>query len=118
MEVLVCGGRNYSDKLKVFKTLYQIDAAIGISTVITGGCTGADTLAGLWAQENTKVLTVVPADWALHGRKAGPIRNEKLLDLRPDLVVAFPGGRGTEDMVKKAIKQGVSVRIVDEEFKV
>jgi ABC-type Fe3+-hydroxamate transport system substrate-binding protein len=117
MKIIVCGGRTYANKLQVFKTLYQIDKANGIDNVITGGCAGADSLAGLWAEENQKVLTVIPADWKDYGRKAGPLRNLRMLEEKPDLVVAFPGGKGTEDMVKKAIKQGISVRIVDEEMK-
>jgi hypothetical protein len=44
-----------------------------------------------------------PANWKVYGRAAGPIRNMKmLLEGKPDLVVAFPGGIGTADMVKKA----------------
>jgi hypothetical protein len=42
------------------------------------------------------------ADWQL-GRKAGPIRNQRMLDEgRPELVIAFPGGRGTSDMTARA----------------
>jgi hypothetical protein len=51
----------------------------------------------------------VMADWSI-GRKAGPIRNQRMLDEHaPDLVVAFPGGRGTADMVRRARKSGVEV---------
>ncbi|MEM9912925.1 MAG: hypothetical protein AAF922_19365 [Pseudomonadota bacterium] len=44
------------------------------------------------------------------GRAAGPIRNKEMLDEGcPDLVVAFPGGRGTANMVKQAQAAGVEV---------
>jgi hypothetical protein len=42
------------------------------------------------------------ADWHRHGRAAGPIRNQKMLDWGPDLVVAFAGGTGTAGMVRLA----------------
>ena len=53
---------------------------------------------------------VAEADWAKHGRKAGPIRNQRMIDEgRPDLVVAFPGGTGTADMVERARVAGIRV---------
>lgn len=52
-----------------------------------------------------------PADWEKHGRAAGPIRNEKMLIVgTPDMVLAFPGGRGTADMIRKAEAAGLPVR--------
>jgi hypothetical protein len=51
-----------------------------------------------------------PADWFSHGKAAGPIRNQEMLAMEaPALVVAFPGGRGTADMVRRARKAGVDV---------
>jgi hypothetical protein len=53
------------------------------------------------------------ADWNTHGRAAGPIRNQRMLDeVKPELVVAFPGGRGTADMVRRAREAGVNVYLV------
>lgn len=49
---------------------------------------------------------------ATNGKAAGPIRNQRMLDEgKPDLVVAFPGGRGTADMVRRAKAAGVPVRL-------
>ena len=53
---------------------------------------------------------VCHADWETHGRAAGPIRNEKMLTWKPDLVVAFPGGVGTADLVRRAEAAGVPVQ--------
>jgi hypothetical protein len=42
-------------------------------------------------------------EWlSLAGPAAGPIRNQRMLDWGPDLVVAFAGGKGTADMVRRA----------------
>lgn len=55
--------------------------------------------------------------WKDHGKAAGPIRNQLMLDdFKPDLVVAFPGGKGTADMVKKAQDAGVTVILVGSSF--
>lgn len=51
-----------------------------------------------------------PADWKRHGKSAGPIRNQLMLyETQPHIVVAFPGGRGTADMVRKAKHRGGKV---------
>ncbi len=78
--------------------------------LIHGGADGADTMAGEWAATKPEIERYVSkADWAMFGRSAGPIRNAHMLEWKPDLVVAFPGGSGTLDMVSKAIAAGVRV---------
>src|SRR5687767_7065897 len=104
MRVLVCGGRDYNDSDRIFNTLYQIDAERGPITCIIHGCaTGADTQGRVWAQHHDRKHVPFRADWNTHGKAAGPLRNARMLDEgKPDLVVAFPGGRGTADMIRRA----------------
>src|SRR5262249_11454324 len=50
------------------------------------------------------------ADWGQFGSGAGPIRNSKMLaEGKPEMVLAFPGGRGTANIVEQARSAGVSV---------
>jgi hypothetical protein len=56
-------------------------------------------------------LVTVPADWQKHGTAAGPIRNKQMIvSGKPDLVLAFPGGRGTADMSRRAEKHGIPLQ--------
>lgn len=56
-------------------------------------------------------VRVFKADWDKHGKAAGPIRNQQMLDEgKPDLVLAFAGGKGTDDMCRRARAAGVEVR--------
>ncbi len=107
--ILICGGRNYADKARmrnVIHALFNPDT----DTIMHGGAPGADTLAGEIAAELGCAAKVYPADWAAHSKAAGPIRNQLMLDEgKPDMVVAFPGGKGTEDMIRRAKKAGVRV---------
>jgi hypothetical protein len=81
--------------------------------VIAGGARGADTLAAQWAADRGIPAEVYMADWQGQGRKAGPIRNQRMLDEgRPDLVAAFPGGKGTAGMMALARKAGVPVIVL------
>jgi len=80
--------------------------------MIQGGATGADKLAKEYAQLNNIPYVEEKADWSL-GKKAGPIRNELMLKkYLPDLVIAFPGGRGTDNMVRLAKSYGVETIII------
>ncbi len=119
--VLVCGGRAYADRAKVFSTLQTLHDETGFVTLIHGDAPGADTLAAAWARHGFKsrerftMGTIsYPADWNTHGRAAGPIRNQQMIDeCKPDLVVAFPGGRGTADMVRRARAADIPVQVVE-----
>lgn len=109
--VLVCGGRDYLNETAIKKALNSLRCEHGPLVVIQGGAKGADRIAREWCYSQPSGLMInEPADWASHGRAAGPIRNQKMLDEhRPDMVLAFAGGAGTNDMVRRARKAGVTV---------
>lgn len=109
LTVLVCGGRNYGDARTLSAVLDRAYAVNPFGRLIHGAANGADVLAGRWAQTRGVPVTEFPADWTRDGRAAGPLRNQRMLDEgKPHLVIAFPGGRGTADMVARARKAGVS----------
>ena len=70
---------------------------------------GADGLAEAWATARSVPVERYPAAWKRYGRSAGPRRNTIMVLKVSDLCVAFPGGRGTKDMVRKARIAGVRV---------
>jgi hypothetical protein len=112
VRVLVCGGRDLKAEDWGLRLRAFLDT-LGVDTLIYGGAPGADTMAGDWARSRNKRSLLFVADWATHGKAAGPKRNARMLaEGRPDLVVAFPGGKGTEDMKRRARAAGVEVREV------
>lgn len=113
MRVLVCGGRTFNDAPPLWSALNAIHAETPIECVIHGGASGADFLADKWAELHGAATEVYLPDWLKHGRSAGPKRNQRMIDeARPDVVVACPGGRGTQDMVGRAKAAGVMVVVV------
>lgn len=106
--IIVCGGRDYSDTLKFNEYMSRLTKPF---TIVTGGASGADEMAVVWAKANKVPCLVVSAEWEKHGKAAGPIRNSKMLTVmgKIDAVIAFPGGRGTENMIEQALKAGVGV---------
>lgn len=114
MRVLICGGRDPdSDTCDAVWNWVMQNCAAG-DVVIHGAARGVDTQAMIAAQTLPGVKHLpFAADWHTHGRAAGPIRNKRMLDEgKPDLVIAFPGGRGTANMVKQARAAGIEVREV------
>ena len=110
MRVLVCGGRNFTDAIAFANAMDAHFPPESITHIINGGAPGADALSRKWAYANRVQLDVYYADWGQHGKAAGPIRNQRMLDEgKPDVVMAFPGGKGTADMVRRAEKAGVGV---------
>lgn len=114
MRVLVSGGRNYDNWARVHGTLSQFHERYGISCIIQGEARGADFCAKTWAMNNGvrlasrdlpgTGLTGYPAKWAELGHKAGIVRNQEMLsDADPNLVIIFPGGKGTAHMRTLAI---------------
>ena len=111
MRVLVCGGREYRDYDRLKRTMDALDESSSgpIDIVIHGGARGADTLADRWACERGIHVAVVKAQWERYGRSAGPRRNRAMLLLKPDVVLAFPGGPGTADMDRLAREAKIAV---------
>lgn len=115
MKIVVTGGRNYAtnrlcadeEREHVFRVLIESRP----TSIIQGGATGADACARTWARIHGVPCYTYVAQWALYGRAAGPRRNEHMLWVEcPDLVIAFPGGRGTDHCVREALRLGLRVR--------
>ncbi len=120
MRILVCGSRTWTDGGRIAENLLRlvVNQSVPLCTVIHGGARGADMLAGVAALKLGLDMRVFPADWKRYGRAAGAIRNQQMLDEgKPDIVLAFWDGksRGTMDMVNRARKAHVEVRLVTEE---
>jgi YspA, cpYpsA-related SLOG family len=131
MRVLVCGGRKFLDHHRLYAVMdtllrHRLRGAATPIIIIHGGAGGADTLAGDWAELRRLDCWVFHAEWAdishpdavivtrrdgsKYDKRAGLRRNQQMIDEgKPDLVVAFPGGTGTADMVSRAKRAGIEV---------
>ena len=99
MRVLVCGGREFDDKRRLFAALDEFDEECGITVLIQGDAKGADKLAAEWAKKHDIKVETYPADWRKFGKRAGWIRNNQMIaEGKPEVVVAFSGGVGTQMM--------------------
>lgn len=116
MIVIVTGSRDWND----FEVLRTWIDHIGwmhdtpFSVILHGAANGVDQLAERYARERNIPVISFPADWSLLGNKAGPIRNQQMVDWavkRASLAtnevkiicIAFPlpGSKGTWDCVRR-----------------
>jgi hypothetical protein len=113
MKLLVCGGRKFWDVDLICDVLEAVHKKRKITLLIHGDASGADRIAGEWARSSGIHACAVQALWPFYKDQrpnpAGPIRNEAMLMLQPDGVVAFPGGAGTAHMVRIAKEAGLKV---------
>lgn len=117
-KILVCGGRKFADRQWLYRVLDSALKRYGALVIINGGAPGADTLAREWAFERLQPAITYPARWddirpgvrvktrrdgTRYNADAGHERNSLMLsDGKPNLVIAFPGGAGTANMVAQA----------------
>jgi hypothetical protein len=121
MRVLVCGGRDTTREQAAFIYSYLCEEFNGVVneplTIISGMARGVDSVAAEWANDQMSsnvILQEYPANWERYGKRAGYLRNKQMLEEgKPDLVIAFPGGKGTAMMIKLAEEAGVPVEKVE-----
>ena len=117
--VLVCGGRDYDNRERLFRVLDQALQAATMAgksfTLIHGGARGADTLADVWATMRQIAtgwgdVRVYEANWERDKKAAGPIRNKLMLtNEQPHVIVSCKGGAGTAHMMKIGREAGIPV---------
>jgi hypothetical protein len=114
MIVLVCGSRDWTDIDIVYKRLQSLPSS---TTIVHGGCRGADMIADSVAKKLGLNIKCFPAEWNKHGKSAGPKRNQKMIDeTNPELVIAFhqdiESSRGTKDMINRAKLHQINFEII------
>lgn len=127
MVVLVCGGRDFPDYKYVCRVLDKIHAERAFTLLVHGDAgryriranrplaiSGADALAGRWADERGIDQVKFPANWNGRSAAAGMYRNRLMLtSLNPSMCIAFSGGRGTANMMR--ISREAGVELIDTE---
>lgn len=117
MRILITGSRTYTDKDNIrnaiISVLDQYDLLPKYCTLVHGGASGADTLAGNIWDSLAGVVEVHQADWNNYGKKAGTLRNKEMVDKGADICLAFPDENsvGTWDCIKRASRAGIPVNI-------
>ena len=104
VSLIVAGGREYQltqeDEMKL--------DALNVRELVSGAASGADRGGEAWASKRGIPIRQFPADWAKHGRGAGPKRNRQMAEYA-QAVALFPGGKGTASMRREAERVGIEI---------
>lgn len=123
MRVIVSGSRDWTDSARIWAALDNVlnESDPSPLVVVHGNAPGADSIANQWATYHHNNGYNVepeahPAQWTKHGRRAGPLRNQEMVDAGADLVLAFikDNSPGASHLVREARTAGIPV----EEFHV
>ena len=126
MLTITTGGRDYYDRAMLYRTMEEAhNEAKALKEeliVLHGDCgSGADYLVKCWCEQAGVEQWKFPANWKRNGKAAGPLRNARMLSVGCQrgisCVIAFPGGAGTTDMVKRASAARVTVARIGEGWK-
>ena len=122
MRILITGSRHWTDRTALAsamsRALTYLGSYIGANhsaVLVHGGAKGADAVAADIADNWGWTVEEHPADWDADGRRAGPLRNQRMVDAGADIVLAcpMPGSKGTWDCMKRAVEAGIPVYIVN-----
>lgn len=110
MRAIICGGRDYKDQERAFMLLSQFHKTTPITLVIEGGAEGADRQGRFWAKGRGIPCMTFDAQWGYYGKAGGPVRNQWMLEFgNAEILIALPGGTGTENMKNQARQAGIPV---------
>lgn len=108
MKTIICGGRDYVMTDADRAWLDGLKESLPITVVVVGGARGADLGAERWAVARCIPIKSFLARWAREGKAAGPRRNQQMADYA-DACIAFPGEKGTADMLRRAEAKGLVI---------
>ena len=111
MKIAVVGSRNFTDKVLLENELIEIKNQIEL--IISGGASGADTLAENWAKENNIPTLIIKPDWKTYGRSAGIVRNKQIIE-SCDYCCAFWDckSKGTEFSINYCNKISKEIKVI------
>jgi len=113
MKTIIAGSRSISPDTKSIyvsdpKNYSLVESAIiesgfTITEVVSGTARGVDILGEIWALENNIPVKKFPANWDLHGKSAGYIRNVEMAEYAEAAIIIWDGySKGTKHMINTA----------------
>jgi hypothetical protein len=110
MRVIIAGSRGMVDPVMV--NLAIEDSGFTLTEVVSGTARGADKMGEVWAEQMGIPIRRFPADWNLHRKSAGFVRNIEMAIYADALVAIWDGAsRGTAHMIKAAETHGLQVYV-------
>lgn len=116
-KIIIAGSRNFNDfsllDYEVKKFILENFNKEDEIEIVSGTAAGADKLGERFAEKYNFPVKKFPANWDLHGKKAGPIRNEEMAKYATHCIVFWDGeSRGTKNMIENAEKYNLIYKVI------
>lgn len=116
MKVIVAGSRSITDYFVVETAIKE--SGFKIDELVCGGAKGVDSLGRDWAFLNSIPVKEFPANWNLHGKRAGYIRNSAMVEYADALIAIWDGeSKGTYHTIGLAVKHGLDYYVKEVKIK-
>lgn len=108
MRVLITGSRTWTNIPLIRQHILGLSIMYGDLLLVHGACPkGADKIADVTADLLSIPVERHPAPWAVHGKRAGFLRNAHMVSLGADLCLAYihndsPGATKCAELAEKA----------------
>lgn len=118
MRVIVTGDRFWACHHLAAGIIRRLEARYGPDIVIVhGAATGVDESFDTAAMGLGIATEPHPADWERLGKRAGPIRNQAMVDAGASMCIAvhryLMNSKGTKDCCRQAIEAGIPTYLID-----
>jgi YspA, cpYpsA-related SLOG family len=109
-KIAFTGGLDCNDHRAIWQVLDRVYGKHPDMVLLHGGSPkGAERIAACWADHRKVPQVVFRPDWSRHARAAPFKRNDRMLDVLPIGVIAFPGSGISANLADKARKLGIPV---------
>jgi hypothetical protein len=109
-KIAFTGGLHFNDHDAIWARLDQVHAKHPDMVLLHGGTPkGAERIAACWADSRKVAQIVFKPDWIRDARAAPFKRNDRMLEVLPIGVIAFPGSGISANLVDKAKRLGIPV---------
>lgn len=120
MRLIIAGSRSIRQADAYVEIKHAISEMSRRPSVVLSGCNqgtddhgwpiGVDRAGELWADSAGIPVERFPVDWNAHGKKAGPLRNQEMVERADALLLIWDGkSRGSSDVKRRAIAAGLEI---------
>ena len=113
MRVAIVGSRHFID-YEFFKEYIPEFVSKEASLIVSGGATGVDTLAEVYAREHNIKTQIFLPDYKTYPPKIAPIKRNTTIVENCDILIAFWNHKtpGTRNSIEQANKKRIPVHII------
>ena len=116
MRLIISGSRSIPTgvALLIVSRMIEVHAWRPVE-IVSGGCyTGPDQAAEAWARHHRVTCRVMPAHWTVLGKRAGPERNARMVEVGTHLLALWDNAStGTGGIIEMARRRGLPTSVLE-----